>query len=86
MEKGIYKHNKSGNEYELLHIALVEFNKDKVAVYKGVTSGVIWVRDLKQFEERFTFIPEKKDCKDGQHSGETGKCSECGKTYIHGVK
>lgn len=63
MEKGIYKHNKSGNEYELLHVALLEFNKDKVAVYKGVTSGVIWVRDLKQFEERFTFV---------RASGQTG--------------
>lgn len=53
-EKGIYKHWK-GNEYELLFTGLFERDMTEVAIYKG-EDGRIWVRDIHEFKERFTFI------------------------------
>lgn len=44
-----------------------------------------WVKRLEELNRKIiASLEDKKDCKDGQHSGETGKCNECGKTYIHG--
>ena len=54
MKKGFYKHY-IGGKYELLFTGLLEKDLSEVAIYQG-EDGRIWVRDLKEFEEKFTHI------------------------------
>ncbi len=51
---GRYRHFK-GNEYELIHVAKDSECPDSLwAVYRGVTSGEVWVRPLDMFLQSIT--------------------------------
>lgn len=56
MKAGIYKHNKGGKLYEVLHNGLLEVNLEPVVIYASLENGTVWVRPMAEFKERFTFI------------------------------
>lgn len=56
----LYKHNKTGNIYELLNIAN-ECNTDKfpkMAIYYSKVDGKVYARPFEDFLSAFTFVTE----------------------------
>jgi len=53
----IYRHKKSGNDYEFLGLALLESTTETMAIYRAIEDGLTWVRPCKEFfDGRFEFI------------------------------
>lgn len=50
----IYKHFKTGNLYELLHIGKHSETQEEVVVYRSMKTGEVWVRPRKMFFEVVT--------------------------------
>ena len=56
---GNFKHNKSGDIYELLMITNVNATRDDfilTAVYRDVVTDELWSRPFKEFNEKFSSI------------------------------
>ena len=51
MKFGIYKHNKTGNLYQVLHVAKHTETSEQFVVYKRCTNENIWVRPYDMFNE-----------------------------------
>lgn len=60
IKQGIYTHIKSGRCYEVLFTGLLESNMSDVVIYKGY-NGLIWVRSLEEFKERFKYARHERD-------------------------
>lgn len=51
-ENGVYRHYKGG-EYILMTIGELEHDLSQVVVYKSITNDRVFVRPLKEFEDKF---------------------------------
>lgn len=54
-ENGVYRHYKGG-EYKLMTIGELEHDLSQVVVYESITNDRIFVRPLKEFEDKFEFL------------------------------
>ncbi|MES2662313.1 MAG: DUF1653 domain-containing protein [Pseudomonadota bacterium] len=54
-----FKHIKNGDLYELIGSALNEANQKPLAIYKSVTTGLIWARPFNEFLSKFELVEEK---------------------------
>lgn len=55
----LYQHGKGGI-YRLLHVAFLEATKEKMAVYQCLDNNMVYVRLMKEFNEKFTKLEPKE--------------------------
>ena len=57
----LFLHEKSGNVYEFLHIAINEKSLVSNVVYRDIDNGLIWIRPVYEFfDGRFTEMYRRK--------------------------
>lgn len=57
----LFLHKKSGNVYEVLHIAIDEKSLVSNVVYRDIDNGLIWIRPVDEFfDGRFTIVYLRK--------------------------
>ena len=57
----LFLHTKSGNMYEVLHIAVDEKSLVSNVVYRDVDNGLIWIRPVDEFfDGRFKEVYRRK--------------------------
>lgn len=54
-ENRIYRHYKGG-EYELMAIGKLEHDLTQVVVYKSLLDGVVYVRPVQEFQDKFDLV------------------------------
>lgn len=57
----LFLHEKSGNVYEFLHIAINEKSLVSNVVYRDIDNGIIWIRPVDEFfDGRFEEVYRRK--------------------------
>lgn len=53
IEFGIWKHKRTGNEYELLFVATSDIDKSHSVFYQSLSDGKVWQLALDDFLAKF---------------------------------